>query len=48
MKVDLILKNGKYLDVKSRKFINGNIAIKDGKILNINYIVKFFGNYLII
>ena len=33
MKADLILKNGKYLDVKLRKFINGNIAIKDGEIL---------------
>ena len=36
MKADLILKNGKYLDVKLRKFINGNIAIKDGEILDIN------------
>lgn len=36
MKADLILKNGKYLDVKLRKFINGNIAIKDGEILGIN------------
>lgn len=36
IEVDLILKNGKYLDVKSRRFIDGDIAIKDGKIVGIN------------
>ena len=36
IEVDLVLKNGKYLDVDSRKFIDGNIAIKDGKIVGIN------------
>ena len=36
MEVDLILKNGKYLDVKSREFKDGDIAIKDGKIVGIN------------
>ena len=33
---DLVLKNGKYLDVKSRGFIDGNILIKAGKICGIN------------
>ena len=33
---DLVLKNGKYLDVKSREFIDGNILIKAGKICGIN------------
>lgn len=36
IEVDLVLKNGKYLDVKSREFINGDVAIKDGKIVGIN------------
>ena len=36
IEVDLVLKNGKYLDVNSRKFIDGNIAIKEGKIVGIN------------
>ena len=36
MKVDLILKNGKYLDVYARQFLDGDIAIKDGKIVGIN------------
>lgn len=33
MRVDYILKNGYYLDYSSRKFIKGNIGIKDGKIV---------------
>lgn len=33
---DLVLKNGKYLDVKNREFIDGNILIKAGKICGIN------------
>lgn len=36
IEVDLILKNGKYLDVKTREFKQGDIAIKDGKIVGIN------------
>lgn len=36
MEADLVLKNGKYLDVKSRTFIQGDIAIQDGKIIGIN------------
>jgi len=36
MEVDLLLKNGKYLDVKTRKFKQGDIAIKDRKIVGIN------------
>lgn len=35
-KVDLVLKNAKYLDVDERKFIKGDIAIKNGKIIGIN------------
>lgn len=35
-KVDLVLKNAKYLDVDKRKFIKGDIAIKNGKIIGIN------------
>lgn len=34
--VDVVLKGAKYLDVHSRKFVKGNIAIKDGKIVGIN------------
>ena len=36
IEVDLILKNGKYLDVETREFKQGDIAIKDGKIVEIN------------
>ena len=36
IEVDLILKNGKYLDVETREFKQGDIAIKDGKIVGIN------------
>ena len=36
IEVDLILKNGKYLDVHTRQFIKGDIAIKEGKIIGIN------------
>ncbi|MBQ2917014.1 MAG: adenine deaminase [Clostridia bacterium] len=36
IEVDLILKNGKYLDVKTREFKEGDIAIRDGKIIGIN------------
>lgn len=53
MEADLVLKNGKYLDVKSRTFIQGDIAIKDGKIIGVNknYIGKeekdIEGNYIV-
>ena len=33
---DLVLKNGKYLDIKTREFVLGNILIKDGKICGID------------
>ncbi len=36
IEVDLILKNGKYLDVETREFKQGDIAIKDEKIVGIN------------
>ena len=36
MNCDLVLINGKYLDVKNREFIDGNILIKDSKIVGIN------------
>ena len=36
IEVDLILKNGKYLDVKTREFKEGDIAIRDGNIIGIN------------
>ncbi len=35
IEADLILKNGMYLDVYERKFVKGDIAIKDGKIIKI-------------
>lgn len=35
-KVDLVLKNAKYLDADKREFVEGDIAIKDGKIVGIN------------
>ena len=35
-KVDLVLKNAKYLDGDKREFVEGDIAIKDGKIVGIN------------
>ena len=38
IEADLILKNGMYLDVKTREFKQGDIAIKDGKIIGINKI----------
>lgn len=34
--VDLVLKNEKYLDANKREFVEGDIAIKDGKIVGIN------------
>lgn len=36
IEADLILKNGKYLDVITREFKQGDISIKDGKIVGIN------------
>lgn len=36
MEVDIVLKNGNYLDVNERQFKTGDIAIKDGKIVGIN------------
>ena len=35
-KVDLVLRNAKYLDADKREFAEGDIAIKDGKIIGIN------------
>lgn len=35
MDVDIVLKNGRYLDVKTREFKEGTIGIKDGKIAGI-------------
>ena len=35
-KVDLVLKNAKYLDADKREFVEGDIAIKGGKIVGIN------------
>ena len=35
-KVDLVLRNAKYLDEDKREFVEGDIAIKDGKIVGIN------------
>ena len=34
--VDLVLKNAKYLDADKREFVEGDIAIKEGKIIGIN------------
>ena len=34
--VDLVLRNAKYLDAVKREFVEGDIAIKDGKITGIN------------
>ena len=39
-KVDLVLRNAKYLDADKREFVEGDISIKDGKIIGIN------GNFL--
>ena len=36
IEVDLILKNGKYLDVKTREFKEGTIAINEGRIIGID------------
>lgn len=36
MEAELVLKNGKYLDVKTRTFIKGDIGVKNGKIIEIN------------
>ena len=36
MKCDLVFKNCKYLDVRNRKFVEGNILINNGKIIGIN------------
>ena len=36
IEVDLVLRNGMYLDVYNRKFIKGDIAIDNGKIIGIN------------
>lgn len=35
-KVDLVLRNAKYLDADKREFVEGDIAIKNGKIIGIN------------
>ena len=35
-KVDLVLRNAKYLDADKREFVEGDIAINDGKIVGIN------------
>ena len=35
-KVDLVLRNANYLDSDKREFVKGDIAIKDGKIVEIN------------
>ena len=35
-RVDLVLRNAKYLDADKREFVEGDIAIKDGKIIGIN------------
>ena len=35
-KVDLVLRNAKYLDADKREFVEGDISIKDGKIIGIN------------
>ena len=35
-KEDLVLRNAKYLDADKREFVEGDIAIKDGKIVGIN------------
>lgn len=35
-KVDLVLRNAKYLDADKREFVEGDIAIKDSKIIGIN------------
>lgn len=35
-KVDLVLRNAKYLDADKREFVEGDIAIKNGKIVGIN------------
>ena len=32
----LVLRNAKYLDADKREFVEGDIAIKDGKIVGIN------------
>lgn len=40
MKADLVFRNTKYLDVKSRTFIQGDIAIKNGRIIGINKDLK--------
>lgn len=53
MKCDLVLINGKYLDVKDRKFIDGNILISNGKIIGINKeficddVVDLKGKYIV-
>lgn len=36
MKCDLVFKNCKYLDVRNRKFVEGNILINNGKIIGVN------------
>ena len=40
IEADLVLKGGKYLDVHKREFVEGEIAIKDGKIIGINKGIK--------
>ena len=53
MKCDLVFINGKYLDVETRKFVLGNILIKDGKICGINKeyicdnIIDLDGKYIV-
>ncbi len=40
IEADIILKNGKYLDVRTKQFVDGDIAIKDGKIVKIGRDLK--------
>ena len=53
MNCDLVFINGKYLDVETRKFVLGNILIKDGKICGINKeyicdnIIDLDGKYIV-
>ena len=53
MNCDLVFINGKYLDVETRKFVLGNILIKDGKICGINKeyicdnIIDLNGKYIV-
>ena len=44
-KVDLVLRNAKYLDADKREFVEGDIAIKDGKI--VGFLCKLWYNIII-